>query len=558
MLAPRELAISVYHTVAHLSDHLAIMDASSPPRRDVTAEQCAVELRSAGSLVNEQVKAGLDRHETLEALFCTHEKQLIQLVDLSSADVETLTKSINDGPWTKAQTGALARAANGATQSSRKAPKAKRRANQQAPLFENLVPEKMWIDMRNREKFSDASVSFMLARLAAMLGIVNPGQKLLYRMVQIMAYTGHQYDMSQRDVWDKMDKLQDYIKGFTQASGTDYIENYPNDALLLPDAIRERAYPGDDLPVQVDIPELDSILGKSKMRGRPSDGAWLANVPSEYQAELVSSHPELIDSRRRRSTGKQPSLSPPCTPRASGSSGPEQPTWPAGPVTGAAKSWPQAGSASSPLAGQLSSALFASKRTSLSLPAPTTTETICPKFGLLSSQRGNVCMKCGEYSHDSGGDTPVKHAFDDINDDIKDGTNDALKPEHASELAPAGPDGAPPKGSIEEMERELAKASADRIKKKPAAASKLVKKLMKKPASAVITTAKGLPCMKDFWDKQKDTFGKDMKRNVFCCRAYDTAGRRAIAAKVPKATMRVFQRQQHALASDLFDQLMGS
>jgi flagellar biosynthesis GTPase FlhF len=64
-----------------------------------------------------------------------------------------------------------------------------------------------------------------------------------------------------------------------------YIKDYPASAANLPDKLKAHAY--NDVPVDFNIPALDTILSDKKMRGRGKDMAWLSAVPEEYRAMVV-------------------------------------------------------------------------------------------------------------------------------------------------------------------------------------------------------------------------------------------------------------------------------
>ena len=81
-----------------------------------------------------------------------------------------------------------------------------------------------------------------------------------------------------------MDRIQTIIKTQRKDKAMPYIESYPHAADTLPDQIKSHAYPN-GLPVVVEIPELTSILGDSKMRGRQdilADMAWLDQVLAHF------------------------------------------------------------------------------------------------------------------------------------------------------------------------------------------------------------------------------------------------------------------------------------
>ena len=89
-------------------------------------------------------------------------------------------------------------------------------------------------------------------------------------MVAIQAHCKKHFDMTQRAVFDCMDKMQLLIKQ-AKPSNLPYIVDYPHNAESLPDAIKKHAYIEGVLLVKVDLPELEIILGENKMRGCPDE-----------------------------------------------------------------------------------------------------------------------------------------------------------------------------------------------------------------------------------------------------------------------------------------------
>ena len=270
--------------------------------------EIAQNLSDVSNLLEQQVKANLPRGETLVALFGSYKYQLEQLHSLSQQQVHRLTEAINEGPWENEQSKMLAKVvASGQARSgpleTKASAKFSRRSQQNAKNPENLIPESLWIDLGDSHKYNWKSRCHLVARLFAMLGVCNPSQRMLYRLVQIIAYKAMKIDITQNEVWDHMDSLQDFMKGYHMPKDLPYIENFEPSANALPDVLKTRAYGDGPLPVEVHIPELDAILGNHKMRGRPRETKWLTHVPPEMQKELLERHPELLSGKRRR--GKQ-------------------------------------------------------------------------------------------------------------------------------------------------------------------------------------------------------------------------------------------------------------
>ena len=548
------------------------------------AEVCA-ELRGVRELVAQQTTAGLDRNETIDALFASKLIQIQSMGCIPDTDKADILRAFATGPWEFKHSAELADAmrANGVTTADKKV---QRRPNQHAPQFENMITEKLWIDLSNTAKFSAASRCHMLARLAAMLGIENPSPKLLYRLVQILAYAASDFAMSQDDVFKNMDMIQDFIKGYKQAKGTPYLHMFPLDAAELDEVLLKRAYPDGELPVHVTIPELDSILKGAKMRGRGKDTEWLNSVPSEYQDILLTDHPELT----RRRKGKLP-------PHVFGRGPASRPP-------------PSLGTA--PASGHVASDLLSRGRVPLQLPAPPTRASVPGSFGLLSTHAhkrehaevgvkseyladGHVhaCRVCGYVATEGvaiaeslgmargaervdaarGGAAKLEHAHPST-----DAAKAELRPPPAAPMPSAAAAGAcaHPRGSVEEMEDKLAEAFTDRAAakarapkpaamKRPAAyVGKAVKhaKIAKKPAGVLkllagpALDAKGFPIMTDVFDKMKEDVAS-ISYNAFNSRAYDSATRRGRKAGLTEAVLKTWRETQTEKANLLYARLTG-
>ena len=148
-----------------------------------------------------------------------------------------------------------------------------------------MIPEETWVKLKDNRRYSQLSRASLLATVAHSLGIECPDQPTLYRMVSILAYCEQNFDLSQEEVHRLMDKIQMFLKGQPRHADLPYIVHYPCEAQELPKSVKDRAYPSGDLPVTVDIPELNMVLGDAKMRGRKKDNTpeWLQHVPEEFR-----------------------------------------------------------------------------------------------------------------------------------------------------------------------------------------------------------------------------------------------------------------------------------
>ena len=91
-----------------------------------------------------------------------------------------------------------------------------------------------------------------------------------------------------------MDDLQLFIKSVPRGKGLPYLEHYPASADLFPSELKDNAYPDGVLPVPVDMSEMATVLGSSKMRGRPQSKntdkshKWLQNIPEEHRSVVMA------------------------------------------------------------------------------------------------------------------------------------------------------------------------------------------------------------------------------------------------------------------------------
>lgn len=225
------------------------------------------ELSGVGDLLQAQVDAGMNGADVMEQLVRSFEARIDAHPALRSEQKAALTAAINAGPWTADQKKMLATAvlANGVKKSKTSA-SSKKRANQQAHNIENLLPMDTMAKLKDRSKFSIASMLSLIASAARSLGLENPDNTTLYRMVAIVA-AASETDMDQQTVWNHMNTLQRYVKSKTRGAPTvEYITNYPPTSELLPADIQQNAYNG-MLPPEVSWPELDTVLGACKMKG---------------------------------------------------------------------------------------------------------------------------------------------------------------------------------------------------------------------------------------------------------------------------------------------------
>jgi hypothetical protein len=253
-----------------------------------SAEQIARELAEVGELLTAQVAVGLSHDDVVECLYRSWAERLQACTHYSEKGKSIVTNVLREGPWNPEQLRELARVV--LTGGKNVGAKVMRRVNQKCTLFENLIPESVWVKLRDTRKFSQVSRVSLIAGVGHSLGLECPDQPTLYRMVAIIAYCENTYEMNQETVHSLMDKIQTFLKAQARVAGLPYLEHYPSSASQLPEDMQKKAYPNEELPVDINIPELAIILGDNKLRGRPKHvaPAWLQHVPEEYRSLFAS------------------------------------------------------------------------------------------------------------------------------------------------------------------------------------------------------------------------------------------------------------------------------
>ena len=281
------------------------------------AEQASADLADVASLVQSQVDAGMCREEVIDALCSSWIPRLEGLAHCSQADKARLTAALSSGPWSDEQRKELARSILiGPSEASSK----RKRPNQKCSYFENFIPEECWVKLRDTTQYSQLTRVSLLAGVAHSIGIECPDQPTLFRMVSVLAYCEKNFDMAQDEVHKLMDKIQSMIKSMPKTAEIPYVVHYPPTAHALPNAIRDQAYPG-GLPVEVDIMELNMVLGDNKMRGRKRDNLpdWLQHVPEAYEGLVMQQVHATKKCRAGSSLDAVTMQPPPTTPLPSAS-----------------------------------------------------------------------------------------------------------------------------------------------------------------------------------------------------------------------------------------------
>lgn len=231
------------------------------------ADSLMKELSGAAALLNAQTDAGMNENDVKEMMARSFEARIDAHPTLSAIDKSNLTSEITRGPWNAEQKKMLATSVlgNGSVKSKGSTSK---RANQKAYNIENLIPMGTMVRLRDPTKYSVSSMLSLVGSAARTLGIENPDNTTLFRMVAIVASTS-ETTMNQDEVWTHMSTLQKYVKSKANVDATkvEYIIMYPPTAELLPDDIQKNAYPDGILPPELNWPELDTALGECKMKG---------------------------------------------------------------------------------------------------------------------------------------------------------------------------------------------------------------------------------------------------------------------------------------------------
>jgi len=259
-------------------------------RTMASPEEIAQELADVGELLTAQTDAGLDRTEVLQSLFNSWAGRLSMCARLSPKGKTIVTSAMQQGPWSADQKKDLASVILGGVASKTANV---RRATQKVVEFQNFIKIQTMVKLRDH-KLSRASRMSLLAAEARNIGVENADEKTLYRLVQILAYCENNFEFSQEQVWQYMDQIQAFIKSVPRRKDLPYLEHYPVTADLLPVELKRHAF-ASELPANMDIPELATVLGTCKMRGRPTtkrlqDKApkWMNNVPQEHRHAVMA------------------------------------------------------------------------------------------------------------------------------------------------------------------------------------------------------------------------------------------------------------------------------
>ena len=232
------------------------------------------ELDGISTLIDAQEKAGLHKDEILQSLFRSWSARLSTqpMQKLSVLERQQLTAAITACPWSAEQCKSLAETV--LTCGSRKLTASNIKTTQKCHNFENFIPTDVVLKLKARK--DDAAEFTVLSRLtyiagaARKIGLVNPDEGTLFRMVGILCVhdSALQGRIEQQEVFYHMNTLQEIIKapGCTKQP-MEFIEVYPPSARFLPQEILEAAFPDNNIPPEVVMPALETVLASFRMRG---------------------------------------------------------------------------------------------------------------------------------------------------------------------------------------------------------------------------------------------------------------------------------------------------
>lgn len=509
----------------------------------------AKELGGLERLVAAQVKAGLDKGEVMSSLCSSWSRRLEALVGLDASSQEALTLAVSKGPWTVDQRRQLAKAIM--VEELDAGHKPKRRPNQTCLHFENFITEAEWRALRKQES-TQASKLALLAVRAWLIGLELPSEPTLYRMTAVLAWCHGEYDFSQDDVRDKMKDLQTQIKARAarvRSVQLPYLVHFPHSASELAAPTLKYAYAGGVMPVDVDYPELDTILGNTKMRkGREED--WLKSVPDHVKP--------LLHAAMQRSRGSRQELSPSlqlgsadalrdqltrASPRGSPSSRPGVLAIPD------AEGEPALAEASSDALADGPQKLADEPQTLADVPTKLAEDTPGDAAGSLEEMEREMLAASRVRGKASG--TSKKRPA----------ASEAEHPRPAPMLK--RPAAAAPRPSTSATRPEThAEAPSTSAASSPItdavpsgaepARQELTKPVLKRPSSA--NAGDSEIDMADVFEKMRADVGR-LKRNAFKSRAYDSARRRMLAAGHDDSAAKVFAQGQAREATSLWESL---
>ena len=161
--------------------------------------------------------------------------------------------------------------------------------NQECIFFENMIDQDTWARLRHKGIENPTRMQ-MIANVASKIGVIRPNETTLFRMSSIAAYCSGELAWTQNDVFKSMDTIKMYLKSM-KSPIEEYIAQYPSSFADLSGDVQESyVSDGSKVPIDVDIPELDSVLAGKKKMGRSKDDypEWLDAVPAQYRPALAA------------------------------------------------------------------------------------------------------------------------------------------------------------------------------------------------------------------------------------------------------------------------------
>jgi hypothetical protein len=482
------------------------------------------ELADLPMLVNAQVDAGMAKNDVVDALFDSWSIRIGSLAGLRAGQKKELTDAVVRGPWDPVQKSTLAKSIISGEPLTG-SPSMARKSNQVCSNFENFIPEGVWATLRRQTNLSSSGRASMLAGVAHSIHLFQPTEPTLFRMAAIMAWSTDYIDITQEEVYQYMDKLRAFVK-IRQAQATkkklaNLLTTYPTTADELPRELKELAYTNAEghviVPPAVSIPELDTIFGGLKMRGK-KDMGWMKHVP-----------PHLRDyvSRSFQGQGQHRMMH--------------------GEDSGSSRDVPMLGGHSS-----MYSPGSRSTRSSGHAEHQLALMPIQPERAGLRAPIALVDVA----------------AADDAADDGIDEMEGALLAAHASRLKPkkrviaevaSDEDAEEEEGDEDEARAGVVKKpAAARALKRPTGVAKRPAGMVKKPAAARLGAGKGAGKidMSDIFAKMVDDYkAVGLTRNAFTSRAYSHGRKRMLLSGASDKAAIEFARTMLTKASELWESL---
>ena len=184
------------------------------------AQKHLANLKKVGKTIESQIATGLPKDDVLNSQFRAWSKRFANLPeddDLTDAFSEEVAK----GPWTakmKVELGrVLMERGGGASVEGKAAEDAPRRPMQKCENFENFLTQKDWASIR-RDGVIKAFVISVIGARSDKLGIINPSERTLNRMVRITAFCLKQYEWGTGDVRECKTLIRAAIKSYENPS----------------------------------------------------------------------------------------------------------------------------------------------------------------------------------------------------------------------------------------------------------------------------------------------------------------------------------------------------